>query len=98
MDLERGQVVTSANGDSSRGSWEEKEFDCGDLGLSTTPKPVSPEKLRQRRSRSKPQVSQNPQVLQLRSNAGDGSKAFFDLNKDSQSGSELVLQSQLWNL
>lgn len=40
-------VATSANGDnsSSRGSWEEKEFERDDLGLTTTPKPVSPEKL-----------------------------------------------------
>lgn len=39
------KVATSANGDSSRGSWEEKEFERDDLGLKTTPKPVSPEKL-----------------------------------------------------
>lgn len=38
-------VAASANGDSSRGSWEEKEFERDDLGLTTTPKPVSPEKL-----------------------------------------------------
>lgn len=65
MDLDHGQVLTSANGDSSRGSWEEKGFERDDLGLSTTPKPVSPEKLHQLAA-SEVQIqtiSQNPQVF-----------------------------------
>lgn len=33
--------VAAANGDSSRGSWEEKEFDQNNLGLTNKPKPVS---------------------------------------------------------
>lgn len=41
------KAATSANGDSSRGSWEEKEFERDDLGLTTTPKPVSPERPRE---------------------------------------------------
>lgn len=37
------KVATSANGDGSSGSWEEKEeFQRDDLGLKTAPKPVSP--------------------------------------------------------
>lgn len=39
------KVAASANGDSSRASWEGKEFEQDALGLTTTPKPVSPEKL-----------------------------------------------------
>lgn len=39
------KVATAANGDGSRGSWEEKEELQGDgLGLKTAPKPVSPKK------------------------------------------------------
>lgn len=39
------KVATSANGDGSRGSWEEKEeLQRDDLGLKTAPKPVSPKK------------------------------------------------------
>lgn len=38
------KAATSANGESSRGSWEEKECERHDLGLTTTPKPVSLEK------------------------------------------------------
>lgn len=55
MSLDHVQVMTSpvqemkvgasANGDSSRGSWEEKEFERDDPGLMTTPKQVSPEKV-----------------------------------------------------
>uniref|UniRef100_H3D949 5'-nucleotidase, cytosolic IAa n=1 Tax=Tetraodon nigroviridis TaxID=99883 RepID=H3D949_TETNG len=37
------KAATSANGDSSRGSWEEKEFERDDLGLTTTPKPPKPQ-------------------------------------------------------
>lgn len=45
------EVGASANGGGSRGSWEEKEeFERDDLGLTTTPKPVSPEKLRSDRA------------------------------------------------
>lgn len=50
MQVMTGQVkelkaATSANGDGSRGSWEEKEeFQRDDLGLKTAPKPVSPKK------------------------------------------------------
>lgn len=36
--------ASSANGDGSRGSWEQKEFERADLGHTTAPKPVSPEK------------------------------------------------------
>lgn len=39
------KVATSANGDGSRESWEEKEeFQRDDLSLKTAPKPVSPKK------------------------------------------------------
>lgn len=39
--VEELKVAAPANGDSSRGSWEEKEFDQNNLGLTTKPKPVS---------------------------------------------------------
>lgn len=54
------KVAASANGDSSRGSWEEKEFEHEDLGLTTTPKPVSPEKLHRPAASVIPHTSQAP--------------------------------------
>lgn len=64
------KAAASANGDGSRGSWEEKgQFECNDLGLTTAPKPVSPEKLHHlsvSKHSSRPHNgSQHPQVFEL---------------------------------
>lgn len=82
------KVAPSANGDSSRGLWEKKEFERDDLGLTTTPKPVSPEKRHPpavSEIQSQTHISQDPQVLDLFSNVRVWSKAFFDLNKEVES-------------